>query len=92
MFTDASYTEAVTTEVSDKYDPCTDAKPMPLSLKELNDLTRDLNLSKESDQLLGSRLREKNLLAPGTTFYWYRDREAEFRVFFTFDELRPLVF
>ncbi|KAK3890481.1 hypothetical protein Pcinc_005561 [Petrolisthes cinctipes] len=46
---------------------------MPLIQVELNDLTRDLNLSKESAQLLGSRIREKCLLAPETTFYWYRD-------------------
>lgn len=36
---------------------------------ELNDLTQDLNLSKESAQLLGSCLKEKHLLAPETTFY-----------------------
>ena len=52
--------------------------PVPLNQFELNDLTRDLCLSKESAQLLGSRLREKNLLAQETTFYWYRTREKEF--------------
>ena len=39
-------------------------RPVPLTQADLNDLPRDLNLSKESSQLLGSRLREKNLLAP----------------------------
>ena len=34
----------------------------------LNDLTRDLNLSKESSELLASRLREKNLFRPVITF------------------------
>lgn len=67
-------------------------QPKPFTQGELNDLTRDLCLSKESAQLLGSRLREKNLLAPGTTFYWYRDREKEFRVFFEKDKNTALVY
>ena len=50
-----------------------DDQPVPLTQAELNDLTRYLTLSKESAQLLGSRLREKRLLAPGTTFYWYQN-------------------
>lgn len=49
--------------------------PEPLSQTDLDDLVRDLNLSKESAQLLGSRLKEKNLLASDTTFAWYRNRE-----------------
>ncbi|XP_064117706.1 uncharacterized protein LOC135223132 [Macrobrachium nipponense] len=61
------------------YRPEEDNQLVPLTQAELSDLTRDLNLSKESAQLLGSRLREKRLLAPGATFYWYRDREREFR-------------
>ena len=51
-----------------------------------------MNLSKESAQLLGSRLREKHLLAPGTTFYWYQEREREFRYLFTFDIASSLVY
>ena len=58
----------------------------------LNDLTRDLYLSKESAQLLGSRLRENNLLAPQTTFYWYRNRNDEFRKYFARDEQHWLVY
>ena len=50
-----------------------DDQPVPLTKAELNDLTRDLSLYKESVQLLGSRLRGKRLLAPGTTFYWYQN-------------------
>lgn len=67
-------------------------EPKPFTQGELNDLTRDLCLSKESAQLLGSRLRENNLLAPGATFYWYRDREAEFRIFFEKDKNTALVY
>lgn len=36
--------------------------------KELDDLIRDLILSKELSELLGSRLKEKNLLASDTIF------------------------
>ena len=44
-------------------------EPKPLTQFQLNDLTRDLNLTKESIQLLGSWLRECNLLAPGTMYF-----------------------
>ena len=37
----------------DAYKPEGDNQPLSLTLVELNDLTRDLNLSKESAQLLG---------------------------------------
>ncbi|KAF2357548.1 hypothetical protein FHG87_011689 [Trinorchestia longiramus] len=56
----------------DQYGSEEDDQPVPLTQAELNDLTRDLNLSTESAQLLDSRLREKCLLVPGTTFYWYQ--------------------
>ena len=39
--------------------------PQLFSQSELNDLLRDLSLSKESSELLASRLKEKNLLLPG---------------------------
>ena len=66
---------------NDACKPEEDDQPVPVTQAELDDLTRDLNLSKESVQLQGSGLKEKHLLAPGTTFYWYRDRERELRVF-----------
>ena len=49
-------------------------------------------MSKESTQLLGSRLHEKSLLAPETTFYWYRNRDDEFKKYFTRDEQHWLVY
>lgn len=67
-------------------------KPVPLNQTKLNDLTRDLGLSKESAQLLGSRLRENNLLSPDTTYYWYRSRDKEFRKYFSTDENKMLVY
>ena len=44
---------------------------------------RDLGLSKESAEVLGSRLKDKHMLAPGTSFSWYRFREMEFVSFFS---------
>ena len=49
---------------------------------ELNDLIRELQLTKGKSELLGSRLREKNMLASGVKFSWYRNREKEFRKYY----------
>ena len=49
---------------------------------ELNDLVRDLNLSKSSAEFLASRLKGKNLLSDGTRITFYRNRHQEFRHFF----------
>ena len=68
-----------------------DDQLVPLTLAEL-DLTRDLNLSKESTQLLGSCFKEKYLLKPGTTSYWYREYERELRESFTFQDKSSLVY
>ena len=76
---------------NDSYKPEENDLPVPL-IPKLNDLTRDLNLSKESAQLLVSSLKEKNLLAPGTTFYWYRDTERWLRQFSTFQDKLSLVY
>ena len=46
--------------------------------EELNDLIRDLKLSKYSSELLASRLNEKNLLTENTFVSFYRQRHAEF--------------
>ena len=59
---------------------------------EVNDLTRDLILSKGFGQWLGSNLKEKHLLALGTMFYWYRDHERELRQFFAFLDKSSLVY
>ena len=75
----------------DAYKPEEDDQPVPLTQAELNDLTQDLNLSKESAQLLGSCLKE-NLLAPGTTFDWYQDCERELRQFFMLQDKSSLVY
>ena len=67
-------------------------KPSLFTQEELNDLVRDLNLSKESAELLGSRLNEKNLLSQGTKFAFYRNRETEFSNFFEYNKEEELLF
>ena len=67
-------------------------EPKPLTQFQLNNLTQDLNLTKESAQLLGSRLRECNLLAPSTTYFWHRNRDEEFRKYFGYVKNHSLVY
>ncbi|KYN11421.1 hypothetical protein ALC57_16434 [Trachymyrmex cornetzi] len=54
----------------------------PFTQNALNDMIRDLSLNKKSALLLASKLQERNLLASGTTFTWYKHRENEFLPFF----------
>lgn len=61
-------------------------KPHILNKNELNDLVRDLNLSKQQAELLGSRLRGWNLLQHDTTFCTYRSRHMEFLEYFAFED------
>lgn len=56
--------------------------PQLFSQEELNDLVRDLNLPKNSAELLASRLKEKNLLENGVRITFYRSRHEEFLSFF----------
>ena len=56
-----------------------------LTQLELNDLTQDLNFIKEFAQLLGSHLHENNLLAPSTTYFWYQNKDEEFRKYLNYD-------
>ena len=47
---------------------------------------RELDLPKSSAELLGSRLKEKNLLAPETKVSFYRYREKGLIEFFEMEE------
>jgi len=49
---------------------------------EFNDLIKELQLTKEKSELLGSRLHEKNMLASGVKFSWYNNHEKEFRKYY----------
>lgn len=66
--------------------------PETFNREELNDLVRDLNLPKDGAELLASRLKNKNLLAKKVSAYFYRDREKEFRKFFTKDDENSVVY
>ena len=48
--------------------------PLFINQERLNDLVRDLYLSKEKAEILGSRLQQWNLLEPGTTISSFRSR------------------
>ena len=49
-----------------------ESAPLLINQERLNDLVRDLYLSKESAEVLGSRLQQWNLLEPGTPIYSFR--------------------
>ena len=57
--------------------------PQPFNQFELNDLIRDLNLSKETSEVLASRLNEKKLLQPGNNITFYRRREKDLLPYFS---------
>jgi hypothetical protein len=62
-----------------------DCIPQLFSQPELNDLVRNLNLPKDAAGVLGSRIKAKNLLPPGTNFAWYRHHEQELISYFSED-------
>ena len=51
------------------------SEPILFNQDELSNLIRDLNLSKESSELLASRLNDRNLLQQGTKITFYRTRD-----------------
>jgi hypothetical protein len=50
------------------FEASTSSEPHLLNQGDLNDLARDLNLSKKQSELLGSRLKEWNVLHTLNTF------------------------
>ena len=68
---DSEHSDMTVVAGDDVYKSEEENQPVFLTQAELNDLTQNLNLSKESAQPLGLSLKEKYLLAPGTMFYWY---------------------
>lgn len=59
-----------------------DSKPHLISQSELNDLIRDLQLSKSKSELLASRLQQWNLLAHDTQVTFNRKRSDKFSKYF----------
>ena len=60
-----------------------DTNPHFLSQGDLQDLSRDLNLSKEKSELLGSRLKQWNLLQKGVSISFFRKRHIDLASFFS---------
>lgn len=69
-----------------------DKVPETFSQSELNDLVRDLYLSKDLSELLASRLNDKNVLDPDTRITFYRNREEEFLQYFAVDAKNSCVY
>ena len=63
----------------------TDTSPQTFSQEELNDLIRDLTLSKEKAELLASRLKEKHFLQKNVLVSQYRKRNLDLLEFFKTD-------
>ena len=68
-------------EIDDIYEPpplsIDPTSPKPLSQPELNDLVRDLGLTKHQSELLASRLKEKNLVTADVRITKFRTRSDD---------------
>ena len=65
---------------------CYFATPHLITQADLNDLTRDLKLSKRQAEILGSRLKGWNLVDKETKVCAFRDRHNDFVDFFSFEQ------
>lgn len=65
------------------FEQSTSDGPHFITQEDLNDLVRDLNLSKKQSEILGSRLKGWKLLDPNTKISMYRSRHDEFKLFFS---------
>ena len=70
---------------SDRHDPSFEISNEPhlLTQGDLNDLVRDLHLSKNQAELLGSQLKGWNLLDRGTKVCYFRNRQEDLKNFFS---------
>jgi len=65
---------------------CSSNEPHLLTQGDLNDIVRDMNLSKKHVELLGSRLKGWNLLRQDTEVCFYRGCHEEFKDFFSLED------
>jgi len=65
---------------------CSSNEPHLLTQGDVNDVVRDLNLSKKQDELLGSKLKSWNLLHQDTKVCFYRGRHEEFKDLFSLED------
>ena len=90
---DTSEQDNCDSELSEKCsqleDCSSDTEPFPvpksLHLAELNDLVRDLGLSKKAAELLASRLQDRNLVDHSVKVSYFIKREQLFLTFFSKD-------
>jgi hypothetical protein len=61
-------------------------KPLLIAESEINDLVRDLSMSKAQAELVGSRLKEYNLLQEGTTVSVFRKRQTLLSSYFAMED------
>lgn len=73
-------------DTDEEYLPSHENTPHLINQLELNDLVRDLNLSKTQAEILGSRLQGWKLLAPGTRISVYRNRQKKLSQYFSTEE------
>jgi len=64
---------------------CSSNEPHLLTQGDLNDIVRDMNLSKKQAELLGSRLKSWDLLRQDTEVCFYRVRHEEFKDLFSLE-------
>ena len=57
--------------------------PQLFDRKGLNDLIKDLNLHKNKAEILGSRLKERNLLEKDVKISLYRNRMKDLTTYFS---------
>ena len=71
MWSLSSGNEHSSDETIECYDSESKSKPIPFSQEALNDLCRDFYLTKDKNELLASRLKERNLLRKGVKITLY---------------------
>ena len=75
-------TQSIATTDDASFPDDNDEQPKLFSKNELNDLVRDLNLPKDSAELLASRLKDKNMLNGKVKVSFFRTRHQEFLRYF----------
>ena len=79
---DSDDTDTVQETDDTEFEVGTDEGPRLFTQAHLNDLVRDLGLTKDKAELLGSRLHERQMLAAGTSVTFYRKRDLIFTQYF----------
>lgn len=70
------------TAENDEFIPHKHFSPRPWNQDQLNDVIRDLGLSKRSSELLASRMKETGLITKETKVSYYRTREKDLLHYF----------